>query len=52
MSWEANYQMSPKSLNLIINRLINSLKRDVLIQRQLYDIREHLDVYRIVLYYF
>lgn len=44
--------MSPKSLNLIINRLINNLKRDVLIQRKLYDIREYLDVDRIVLYYF
>ena len=44
--------MSPKSLNLIINRLINNLKRDVLIQKQLYDIREYLDVDRIVLYYF
>ncbi|MGL4378788.1 MAG: hypothetical protein ACRCT1_20295, partial [Microcoleaceae cyanobacterium] len=52
MNWEENSQMSPKSLNLIINRLINNLKRDVLIQRQLYDIREHLDVDRIVLYYF
>lgn len=44
--------MSTENLKIIINRLVNHLKRDVLIQKQLHDLREQLKVDRVVLYYF
>lgn len=44
--------MFPKDLNSIIERLGNSLKRDVLVQKSLSDIRDVLQADRIVLYYF
>ena len=44
--------MFHKDLNSITERLGNSLKRDVLVQKTLYDIRDFLQADRIVLYYF
>jgi GAF domain-containing protein len=44
--------MFQRDLNSIAERLGNSLKRDVLVQKTLYDIREFLQADRIVLYYF
>lgn len=44
--------MLPKDLKSITERLGNSLKRDVLVQKSLYDIRDFLQADRIVLYYF
>lgn len=44
--------MSGDRLQHIVNRLTDSLKRDVLVEKSLYDIRESLQSDRAVLYYF
>ncbi|MBE9165207.1 MULTISPECIES: GAF domain-containing protein [Microcoleaceae] len=44
--------MSGDRLQNIVNRLTDSLKRDVLVEKSLYDIREVLQSDRAVLYYF
>lgn len=44
--------MSNQDLRTITNRLANRLKRDVLVQKNLHDIREVIQVDRVVLYYF
>ncbi|MEG4454882.1 GAF domain-containing protein [Microcoleus sp. N9_A1] len=44
--------MSGDRLQNIVNRLTDSLKRDVLVEKCLYDIREVLQSDRAVLYYF
>ena len=44
--------MSGDRLQNIVNRLTDRLKRDVLIETSLYDIREILQSDRVVLYYF
>ncbi len=44
--------MYNRNLNTIKNRLINQLKRDVFVQKNLHDIQEIIQVDRVVLYYF
>lgn len=44
--------MYKRNLSTIKNSLINQLKRDVLVQKNLHDIREIIQVDRVVLYYF
>jgi GAF domain-containing protein len=44
--------MSDDRLQQIVNRLTDTLKRDVLVEKSLYDIREVLQSDRAVLYYF
>ena len=44
--------MSGDRLQQIVNRLTHTLKRDVLVEKSLYDIREVLQSDRAVLYYF
>ncbi|MGE5660182.1 MAG: GAF domain-containing protein [Actinomycetota bacterium] len=44
--------MSTDSFQKIIDRLISNLKRDVLIQKHLHDLKNTLDVDRVALYYF
>lgn len=44
--------MSQKNLSTIANRLANLFKRDVLVQKNLHEIRTAIKVDRVVLYYF
>ncbi|MDB9510803.1 GAF domain-containing protein [Kamptonema animale CS-326] len=44
--------MPQDSLQIILDRLANNLKRDVLVQENLNNIRVTLDIDRVVLYYF
>lgn len=44
--------MPQDSLQIILDRLANNLKRDVLVQENLNNIRLTLDIERVVLYYF
>jgi GAF domain-containing protein len=47
-----NHTMPQDSLQIILDRLANNLKRDVLVQENLNNIRVTLDIDRVVLYYF
>lgn len=44
--------MSADNLQFIVNRLVNNLKRDVVVQKHVHDLRESLNTDRVVLYYF
>lgn len=44
--------MSSDNLQFIVDRLINSLKRDVYIQIKIHNLRESLKADRVILYYF